>query len=73
VRKLNGTTVVARGARLYSITALTPSSIVREDWLEQLDLRSLEKVGGTYVRDDLRERADDVVSRVRWGNSPAEN
>lgn len=42
---------------------------VREDWLEQLDFDSLEKVSGTYVSDDLRERADDVVWRVRWGEA----
>jgi len=40
---------------------------VREDWLAQLDYASLEKVNGSYVSDDLRERADDLVWRVRWG------
>jgi len=40
---------------------------VRDDWLAQVDFASLEKVSGTYVSDDLRERADDVVWRVRWG------
>jgi predicted transposase YdaD len=43
------------------------TGFVRGDWLEQLDFGSLEKIGGTYVSDDLRERADDVVWRVRWG------
>ena len=40
---------------------------VNEDWVEHLDFDSLEKVSGTYVADDLREREDDVIWRVRWG------
>ncbi len=40
---------------------------VKEGWLSQLDYASLEKVAGSYVSDDLRERSDDVVWRVRWG------
>lgn len=40
---------------------------VREDWVQQLDFTSLEKVSGSYVADDLREREDDVIWRVRWG------
>jgi predicted transposase YdaD len=40
---------------------------VREDWLAQIDYASLEKVSCQYVTDDLRERADDIVWRVRWG------
>ena len=40
---------------------------VREDWVAELDFSSLEKVNGSYVSDDLRNRADDVVWRVRWG------
>ena len=40
---------------------------VREEWVEHLDFGSLEKVSGTYVADDLREREDDVSWRIRWG------
>src|SRR5690554_4371571 len=40
---------------------------VKEPWLEQLDYGSLERVASSYVSDDLRERSDDVVWRVRWG------
>lgn len=40
---------------------------VREDWVRQLDFESLEKVSGSYITDDLREREDDVIWRVRWG------
>ncbi|MBF0633012.1 MAG: Rpn family recombination-promoting nuclease/putative transposase [Magnetococcales bacterium] len=40
---------------------------VKEEWVEQLDFASLEKVSGSYVADDLRDREDDVIWRVRWG------
>ncbi|KAB0603357.1 Rpn family recombination-promoting nuclease/putative transposase [Castellaniella defragrans] len=34
-------------------------------WLRGLDYTTLERVSGSYVTDDLRERADDIVWRVR--------
>jgi len=34
---------------------------VREDWVEHLDFDSLERISGSYVSDDLRERHDDIV------------
>jgi hypothetical protein len=40
---------------------------VREEWVQHLDFSTLEKVSGSYVSDDLRDREDDVVWRVRWG------
>ena len=39
---------------------------VPEPWVAELDLDSLERVNGNYVSDDLRNRSDDVVWRVRW-------
>lgn len=36
-------------------------------WLTQFDYDSLEKVSGSYVSDDLRDRSDDIVWRARWG------
>src|SRR5690606_41224541 len=42
---------------------------IREDWLAELDFHSLQKVNATYITDDLRERADDLVWRLRWGPS----
>jgi len=42
---------------------------VREPWVEQLDFRTLEKVSGSYVTDDLRDREDDLIWRVRWGGA----
>jgi hypothetical protein len=40
---------------------------VKEDWVEELDFMTLEKVSGSYVSDDLRDRADDIVWWIRWG------
>ena len=39
---------------------------VAEDWVAELDFTTLEKQSGSYVSDDLRPRADDVVWRARW-------
>ena len=39
---------------------------VRERWVDELDFKTLEKRSGSYVSDDLREREDDVVWRVKW-------
>lgn len=40
---------------------------VGEEWVQQADLSTLERVGDGYVTDDLRERESDVVWRFRWG------
>ena len=42
------------------------NGFVAEDWVRELDFSTLEKQSGSYVSDDLRPRADDVVWRVRW-------
>ena len=34
---------------------------IPDDWLHSLDYTTLEKIPGSYVTDDLRGRADDVV------------
>ena len=43
---------------------------VNEPWLAELDVDTLEKVSGSYVADDLRDREDDVIwrgqSHDRW-------
>ena len=39
---------------------------VEKPWIEQLDLTTLEKASGSYVADDLRDREDDVIWRVRF-------
>jgi hypothetical protein len=38
---------------------------VQEDWLALIDFSTLEKRGGSYVTDDLRDREDDIIWRVR--------
>lgn len=40
---------------------------IREEWVQGLDLSTLEPFGGSYVSDDLRTRESDLVWRVRWG------
>ena len=41
---------------------------VPDDWLHSLDYTTLEKVPGSYVSEDFRHRADDIVWRVKVGN-----
>jgi predicted transposase YdaD len=38
---------------------------VPEEWVRELDFSTLERQNGSYVSDDLRERHDDIVWRVR--------
>ena len=55
--------------RLFSNPRLVADLLVgfvREPWVQQLDLGTLERVNASYVSDDLREREDDLVWRVRW-------
>jgi predicted transposase/invertase (TIGR01784 family) len=42
---------------------------ILEDWVKDLDLHTLERVSGSYVTDDLRERENDIIWRVRLGSS----
>ena len=42
---------------------------VHEAWTEQIDYATLERVNGSYVTDDLREREDDIIWRVRLNDS----
>ena len=38
-----------------------------QDWVAWLDFDTLEKVSGSYVSDDLRDREDDIIWRIRMG------
>ena len=54
--------------RLFSAPELVRDLImdfVPDEWLHSLDYGTLEKVPGSYVADDLRHHADDVVWRVK--------
>ena len=39
---------------------------VREPWVNEVDLDTLERVSGSFVTDDLRDREDDIIWRVQW-------
>jgi len=42
------------------------TGFVKFDWVNELDFCTLEKLNNTYITDDLRERTDDVVWRVKF-------
>jgi hypothetical protein len=39
---------------------------IHEDWVAQLDFGTLERVNGSFVSEDLEDRRNDVVWRLRW-------
>jgi predicted transposase/invertase (TIGR01784 family) len=39
---------------------------IREEWVADLDFATLERIGDSYVGEDLRERRSDMVWRLRW-------
>ena len=39
---------------------------IHEDWVARLDFGTLERVNGSFVSDDLKDRRNDVVWRLRW-------
>lgn len=39
---------------------------IHEPWVAELDLATLEKASGSYIADDLRDREDDIIWRVRF-------
>jgi predicted transposase/invertase (TIGR01784 family) len=39
---------------------------IPEKWVADLDFRTLTKVSGNYVSDDLRSREDDIIWKIRW-------
>ena len=40
---------------------------IPDEWLHSLDYNTLEKVPGSYVSEDFRQREDDIVWRVKVG------
>jgi len=40
---------------------------IREPWVAELDFSTLERVQGAQVSEDLQERQQDLVWKVRWG------
>jgi dephospho-CoA kinase len=47
------------------------TGFVDEDWVRAVDMATLDKRSGSYVSDDLRDRQDDIVWRVRRGDEVA--
>ena len=41
---------------------------VKEAWVDQCDFSTLERASGHYVTDDLRDREDDIIWKLRWGD-----
>jgi len=40
---------------------------IHEDWVKELDFSTLEVFKDSFVSDNLLERHDDIIWRVRWG------
>ncbi len=39
---------------------------IKEDWVREVDFDSLERVEGSYVTEDLRQRESDMLWKVQW-------
>lgn len=39
---------------------------INQPWVEQLDFTTLSRAPDSYITEDLRERKDDIIWRVRW-------
>jgi predicted transposase YdaD len=39
---------------------------VTAEWVQAVDLTTLERVYSSHVSDDLRDREDDIIWRIRW-------
>lgn len=56
---------------LYSHVAMVSDLLqgfIPGAWVDELDLATLEKCNGSYISDDLRDRTDDLIWRVRWSH-----
>jgi predicted transposase YdaD len=40
---------------------------IQEPWVQEVDFTTLERVSESHVSDDLHDREDDLIWRVRWG------
>lgn len=55
--------------RLFSHPATVEELLrgfLRQDWVRRLDFSTLERVGNSFISDDLRERHSDVIWRLRF-------
>ena len=57
---------------LFSIPEMVRDLVlgfIPDPWLHSLDFTTLEKVSGSYVSEDFKQREDDVVWRVKVGEN----
>jgi predicted transposase/invertase (TIGR01784 family) len=47
------------------------TGFVNEDWVRAVDLSTLDRRSGSFISDDLRDREDDLIWRVRRGDEMA--
>ena len=55
--------------KLYSFPKMVEDLLVGfvgQDWIQELDFTTLEKLNNSYVTDEFRERSDDIIWRVRF-------
>jgi len=55
--------------QLFSFSVMVADLLrgfVGERWIDDLDFDTLERKNGGYVSDDLSEREDDIIWRVKW-------
>jgi Putative transposase, YhgA-like len=53
-----------------SVVADLLRGFVKEDWVKEVDLRTLERVEGSFVTSDLRSRETDMLWKVQWHGGP---
>jgi predicted transposase/invertase (TIGR01784 family) len=49
-----------------SMVADVLRGFVKEDWVQEVDFETLERVEGSYVSEDLRPRETDMLWKVKW-------
>ena len=50
--------------KLYSFPKMVEDLLVGfvgQDWIQELDFTTLEKLNNSYVTDEFRERSDDII------------
>ncbi|HSK75299.1 MAG TPA: Rpn family recombination-promoting nuclease/putative transposase [Thermoanaerobaculia bacterium] len=69
-RRKGGTSEHDRGYKLLFSHPRLVEELIRGflpgPWLEGLHFSTLQKVSGSVITDDLRERHDDVIWKIRW-------
>lgn len=53
-----------------SVVADLLRGFVKDDWIGDVDLRTLERVEGSFVTSDLRSRETDMLWKVQWQGGP---